>query len=175
MKDARGDQVEDESLFSDSNRVSGIVATLIPGNDVELGGDDVDNLTLSFIAPLGAHDRDILVVFHVLVLAASPGRGSPERDVRVSRIRNSSRRALRFLRDLLERVGRSGTGRNDCRRSSSCTRLRIPRGKGTSRGSCSRRHNGCIHPSVGRGVVRCPPCKCSNGSSAGFCLSVARL
>lgn len=60
--------MEDKSLFSDSNRVSGIVAALIPGDDVEIVRDDVDDLSFTFVAPLGAHDCDVLFVFHVLVL-----------------------------------------------------------------------------------------------------------
>ncbi len=52
-----GDQLEDEFLFADENRVAGIVAALIARDDVEALGQQVDYFALAFIAPLRAENN----------------------------------------------------------------------------------------------------------------------
>ena len=52
-QDSAGDQLEDEFLFPDVNRVSGIVPALIAGDDVNALGQKIDNLPFSFVTPLG--------------------------------------------------------------------------------------------------------------------------
>ena len=53
-QDAGGDQVEDEFFFTDLDGVAGVVAALGAHDDVSLPGQHVDDLSFSFIAPLGA-------------------------------------------------------------------------------------------------------------------------
>ncbi len=53
-KDAAGDELQDELLAVDDDGVAGVVAAGVTGDDGELFGEDVDDLALAFIAPLGA-------------------------------------------------------------------------------------------------------------------------
>ncbi len=59
MQDARGDQMEDELLAVDVDRVSGVVAALIAGDDLETRRQQVDDLALAFVSPLGAKNCDV--------------------------------------------------------------------------------------------------------------------
>ncbi len=56
-KNAGGDEVEDEFFLPDLDGVAGVVAALGADDDVGLLGEDVDDFSFSFIAPLGA-DKD---------------------------------------------------------------------------------------------------------------------
>src|ERR1051326_8482168 len=51
-------QMEDEGLIADLNRVTGVVAALIADLYVEPLGKQIYNLALSFITPLGADDSN---------------------------------------------------------------------------------------------------------------------
>ena len=53
-QDAGGDEVKDEFLLADFDRMSGIVAALGADDDIGFLGEDVDDFSFSFIAPLGA-------------------------------------------------------------------------------------------------------------------------
>lgn len=55
VKDPRGNLVKNEFEFADVDGVSSIGSTLIAGNDLYLFGEDVDDLSLPFIAPLTPH------------------------------------------------------------------------------------------------------------------------
>ena len=50
--------MQDEGLIANLYRVTGIVPALIADDDVEALSEQVDYLTFSFIAPLGADDSD---------------------------------------------------------------------------------------------------------------------
>ena len=50
--------MQDERLVSNLNRVAGVMAALITDDDVEALREQIDNLALTFIAPLGADDSD---------------------------------------------------------------------------------------------------------------------
>ena len=52
-QDARWNQVEDIFLSADHDRVACIVPALAAYNDVRLLGEKIDDLTFSFVAPLG--------------------------------------------------------------------------------------------------------------------------
>jgi hypothetical protein len=54
--------MEDEFSLAYENRVPCIMPALITRDDVKVGGEDVDNFTFAFIAPLGS---DHNYVFHV--------------------------------------------------------------------------------------------------------------
>ena len=54
VEDAGGDQVELELLVAAHDRVAGVVAALEADHEVGLLGEQVRDLPLSFIAPLGA-------------------------------------------------------------------------------------------------------------------------
>ena len=58
VEDPRGDQVELEGLAVADDRVAGVVAALKADHDVGLLGEQVGDLPLSFIAPLGADYDD---------------------------------------------------------------------------------------------------------------------
>ncbi len=60
-KNAAGDQLQDVLLLADEDGVAGVVAALIARDDVEALGEEVDDLALAFVAPLGAENDD---VFH---------------------------------------------------------------------------------------------------------------
>ena len=55
-QDAARDQLEDELLFADEDGVAGIVAALIARDDVEPFGEEIDDLPLALVSPLGAQD-----------------------------------------------------------------------------------------------------------------------
>ena len=59
MDDARGNLMEDEFLLTHLHRVSGVGATLVAGNDVDVLGQHVDDLAFPFISPLCANDCEI--------------------------------------------------------------------------------------------------------------------
>ena len=54
MNDTRWQQVKDERLIANLNRVSGIMAALIANDDLKFLGKQIDDLAFAFIAPLGA-------------------------------------------------------------------------------------------------------------------------
>src|ERR1044071_4879821 len=56
-QDAAGDQLEDEFLGSDKDGMAGIVAALIPRDDIEMFGKKIDYFPFSFVAPLRAEDN----------------------------------------------------------------------------------------------------------------------
>src|SRR6266849_1693786 len=58
VNDAGRQQMQHEGLIADLDRMSGIVAALIADHDVETLGEQIDNLALAFIAPLGPDNRD---------------------------------------------------------------------------------------------------------------------
>jgi hypothetical protein len=59
MEDAGRDQMEDEPLLPDEDRVAGVVAAVVAGHHLHLVGEQVDDLTLPLVAPLGAGDDDV--------------------------------------------------------------------------------------------------------------------
>ena len=75
VKDSRRNKVEDELPAPDSDCVTGVVATLIAGHDVELIGDDVDDLALALVTPLGPYDREVLLLFHSQESTSESGVG----------------------------------------------------------------------------------------------------
>ena len=52
---AAGNQLQDELLAGDGDRVPGVVSAGIAGHHAEILREHVDDLALAFIAPLGAH------------------------------------------------------------------------------------------------------------------------
>jgi hypothetical protein len=56
VQDPGRDQVEDELLIAHLDRVAGIRATLVADDHVGSRRDQVDDLSFSFVAPLGADD-----------------------------------------------------------------------------------------------------------------------
>jgi hypothetical protein len=58
VHDARRQQVQHERPVSDLHGMAGIVAALVADDDVESLGEQIYDLALSFIAPLGADDSD---------------------------------------------------------------------------------------------------------------------
>jgi hypothetical protein len=58
VDDAGGKQVQHERLVTNLNRVTSVVATLIAHDDIEVLGEEVNDLSLAFISPLGADDGD---------------------------------------------------------------------------------------------------------------------
>jgi hypothetical protein len=59
MEYAGGDEVKDDLFPAEIDRVAGVVPTLIAGDDIERGREEVDDLALAFISPLGAEDEQI--------------------------------------------------------------------------------------------------------------------
>ena len=62
MQDARRDEVQDELGAVDVDGVAGVVSALIARDDVETRRQQIDDLALAFIAPLGAEHAQIHIV-----------------------------------------------------------------------------------------------------------------
>ena len=58
MTDARRHEVRDELLAIDHERVAGVRAAAVAHDRMRALGEEVDDLALTFIAPLGADDDD---------------------------------------------------------------------------------------------------------------------
>ncbi len=56
---AARNQLENELLLANKDRVPGVVTTLVARNDIEILGEEVDNLALPLVAPLGAQHNDV--------------------------------------------------------------------------------------------------------------------
>ena len=56
VEDAAGHQLEGERLAVDDDGVTGVVAALVADDDLHLLGDEVGELALALVAPLGADD-----------------------------------------------------------------------------------------------------------------------
>ena len=59
VQDAGRQQVQDELRAADQHRVAGVVAALVPGDDREVRGEQVDDLALALVAPLRANHRNV--------------------------------------------------------------------------------------------------------------------
>ena len=57
-QDARRDQVQHGLLAGDHQRVAGVVAALEAHDRADVLGQEIDDLALAFVAPLGAEDDD---------------------------------------------------------------------------------------------------------------------
>lgn len=57
--------MQDMPAITDIDRVAGVMTALIPGDTIETLGQDIDDFTLSFVAPLNADDGEI--PFHFLL------------------------------------------------------------------------------------------------------------
>jgi hypothetical protein len=55
-ENAAGDQLEDELTTGDGDRMAGIMSASISRYDIKILGKVIDDLSLSFVAPLGAHN-----------------------------------------------------------------------------------------------------------------------
>ncbi len=53
-QDAAGDELQHVFFAVNDDGVTGVVASSIAGDHIELLGEDVDDLTLAFVAPLGS-------------------------------------------------------------------------------------------------------------------------
>ena len=51
--------MENELLAFDDDRVAGIVPALIAGNDIEMFREQIDDLSLALVAPLGADNDQV--------------------------------------------------------------------------------------------------------------------
>ena len=58
-QDAAGNQFEDELPLADEDGMAGVVATLVARNDIEVFGEEIDNLPFPLVAPLGAKHNDV--------------------------------------------------------------------------------------------------------------------
>ena len=59
MEDAGRDQMEDEALLAHLDGVAGVVAAVVAGHDLDLLREQVHDLALAFVAPLGADHHDV--------------------------------------------------------------------------------------------------------------------
>ena len=55
-QNAARNQLQNELLLADEDRVAGVVAALIARHDVESLGEEIDDLAFALVAPLGAED-----------------------------------------------------------------------------------------------------------------------
>lgn len=56
MEDTGRDLVENELLVAYMNGVAGIGPALVPGDDVHISSEDIDDLPFAFITPLTTYD-----------------------------------------------------------------------------------------------------------------------
>ena len=59
-QNAAGNQLQNELLFPDEDRVAGVVAALIARHDVEALGEQIDDFAFALVAPLRAEDDDVV-------------------------------------------------------------------------------------------------------------------
>jgi hypothetical protein len=59
MEDAGGNQVKDEALLAHLDGVAGVVAAVETSHDLDLLREEVHDLSLTFVAPLGADHHDV--------------------------------------------------------------------------------------------------------------------
>ena len=59
MKNAGGDQVENELVPAHHQGVPGVVAPLVTHHDLGLLGQKINNLPFTFVTPLGAYHHDV--------------------------------------------------------------------------------------------------------------------
>ena len=59
VQDPGGDQVQHELAAAHDHRVAGVVPAVVAGDDLDPRGEQVDELALAFVAPLGARDHDV--------------------------------------------------------------------------------------------------------------------
>jgi len=57
MKDARGHLVQNDLFLLHHHRMAGVGSALIPGHDIDLCAEQIDDFAFAFIAPLGADDN----------------------------------------------------------------------------------------------------------------------
>ena len=112
MQDARGNQVEHELLAADVDGVAGVVAALVAADDREVRGQQIDDLALAFVAPLGAQHGDVHVTAiraggAFLRAGARPSAGHTSASVQLGRLaptlkvsdsRRSAARSWQMLR-----------------------------------------------------------------------------
>src|SRR5262249_6454644 len=65
MQDAGGNQPKDELRSRYENRVAGIVAALVTRDEVEPRRQQIDDLSLTFVTPLGAEHSEIHISVNV--------------------------------------------------------------------------------------------------------------
>ena len=58
-EDSRRDQLENEAPVAEHDGVPGIRTARVARDDVHAGSDQVDDLPLPLVAPLGPHDHDV--------------------------------------------------------------------------------------------------------------------
>ena len=56
MQDARRDEVKNELVLPHHDRMARIMAPLVAGHDVGALSEQIDDLSFSFVAPLGANN-----------------------------------------------------------------------------------------------------------------------
>ena len=138
----------------------GVVAAVEAGHHLHLGGEQVHDLALALVAPLGAGDHDVRHGFSGVRRSAysrhgRAGQRRPRRDgLAFEGVAALARPAPR--RSWRRAGGRGGTGRSACRRCGRCTgpRRRCP-GRGSGTGSCSRPRSGCTRRCAWRGAAPC--------------------
>ena len=57
MNDSRREQPEDERPVTNVDTVTGIMSALIPRDDIEPVGKQIDNFSFTFVTPLGADNN----------------------------------------------------------------------------------------------------------------------
>ena len=172
VQDPGGDEVQHELLPRDDHGVAGVVAAVVARHHLDPRRQQVHDLPLAFVAPLGAGDHDVGHVPRVRVWRSrsgysSAGSGRAAESTARARPRTCSCTGPRAPAGRRRGAGRAGTGRSASRRCDRCTaRRRRCRGTGSGRGSCSRRRSGCTRPAAWRGGARRPAAGGSTGRTA---------
>jgi len=108
-QDARRNQVQHGLLAIDDQRVAGVVAALETHNGTDFLGEQIDDLALAFIAPLGTKHYDRLTHDGLLICCGHRGRGRVNRGRAGQRGDGGSKRGA--AGDGRPRHGKSRTGR----------------------------------------------------------------
>ena len=56
MQDAAGNQMQDRLFVVDDHRVTGVIAPLVPYNEIRVFGQEIDYLAFSLVPPLHPHN-----------------------------------------------------------------------------------------------------------------------
>ena len=81
-QNAARNQLQDEFLLADENRVARIVSALIARHDIEPFREEIDDLAFTLVAPLGAEDDYVSHFDQTYLVYRSRGRNTPETEKR---------------------------------------------------------------------------------------------
>ena len=94
-QNAARNQLQDELLFADENRVAGVVSALIARDDIEAFGEEIDDFAFALVAPLRAEDDYVSHFDQTYLVYRTLGRRKPETENRTYSSQEARRPVIR--------------------------------------------------------------------------------